>query len=79
MPCTLKRAKTSHIASSGMGGLKNNFDEIDFIKVIVSCCYLGNYKGFTNRFWQLYRKLHHYPKFGELLGNYKRKVAHSYL
>ena len=34
---------------------KNNFDENDFIKVIISYCNLSNYKDFTNYFWQLYR------------------------
>ena len=37
-----------------MFGQLSNFDENDFIKVIVSYCNLGNCKGFTNRFWQLY-------------------------
>ena len=34
--------------------IKNNFDENNFIKVIVSNCNLEYYKDFTNHFWQLY-------------------------
>ena len=53
---TSRKPQFGHL-SRRVFAIKNNFDEIVFIKVIVSYCNLGNYKGFTNRFWQLYLKI----------------------